>query len=180
MKKERKHYVSNKKLYEEMILYNQKRLEAEALGKETPRASNYIGEAICLICTRLAYKPNFINYTFRDEMIADGIENCVRAIDSFNHEKSQNPFAYFTQIAYNAFIRRITSEKKQTYLKYKNLQNIMIDSYISDEDHAIVTIPSNEVSDLIIESFETKNRLTKEKKSVKKGLEKFINQNEEM
>lgn len=156
------HYVSNKQLYEEMVKYREKYNEAEALGVEPPRASNFIGEAIYLICNRLAFKPNFFSYTFRDEMIADGIENCVKSIKSFDHTKSQNPFAYFTQIAYNAFIRRILFEQKQTYLKYKNYQNIMIDVSLIDEEH--IGGLSNEVSDKIIETFEEKNKSKKTKK----------------
>lgn len=174
-KKNQKHYVSNKRLYEEMVLYHQRKNEALKNGNsKAVFISNYIGEAILLICTRLAYKPNFANYSFRDEMISDGVENCIKAIDSFDHEKSQNPFAYFTQIAYNAFIRRINNEKKQIYLKHKNLQNIMIGNHICDEDHFITTIPTNEASDIIIDSFETKNKLTKEKKNIKKGIEKYF------
>lgn len=75
------------------------------------------------IAQHLSYKPNFINYTYKDEMISDGIENCLLYIDNFNPEKSSNPFAYFTQIIYYAFIRRIQKEKKQTYVKYKSLEN---------------------------------------------------------
>ena len=96
-----------------------------ALEKETerPRVPNYIGECIMKIAQHLSYKPNFINYTYKDEMISDGIENCLLYIDNFNPEKSSNPFAYFTQIIYYAFIRRIQKEKKQTYVKYKSLEN---------------------------------------------------------
>lgn len=172
--KEKKYYVSNKKLYEELVIHRDKTVKAREEGKELPRASNYVGEAIYLICTRLAYKRNFLNYTYRDEMIADGIENCVMAINTFDPSKTQNPFAYFTQIAYNAYIRRIAKEKKQTYLKYKNFQNLMIDSYLTDEDHMITSVPGNDIADQIIESFEEKNLANKTKKNIKKGLEKFI------
>ena len=173
---EKKYYVSNKKLYEQLILHREKVLKAKELGEEPPRANNYIGEAIFLICTRLAYKRNFLNYTYREDMVADGIENCVMAINTFDPTKTQNPFAYFTQIAYNAFIRRIAKEKKQTYLKYKNYQNLMIDSYLTDEDHSIVSVPGNEISDQIIGAFEEKNLANKEKRNLKKGLEKFISE----
>ena len=83
---------------------------------------NYIGECFIKIATHLSYKPNFINYTFRDDMIADGIENCIQYVDNFDPAKSKNPFAYFTQIIYFAFLRRIQKEKKQLYIKYKSIE----------------------------------------------------------
>ena len=85
-----------------------------------PQLSNYIGQSILLICNNLAKKPNFSGYTYKQEMISDGIIDCIAAADNFNPEKTNNPFAYFTQIAWNAFIRRIHKEKKQTYIKHKN------------------------------------------------------------
>ena len=96
--------------------------EAEEAGEEKPQVSNYIGECILKIANHLSYKPNFINYTYRDEMIADGIENCIMYFRNFDPDKSKNPFAYFTQIIYYAFLRRIMREKKQLYVKYKATQ----------------------------------------------------------
>jgi len=93
--------------------------KADAEGVPRPYVPNYIGECIMKIATHLSYKPNFINYTFRDEMILDGIENCITYIDNFDPAKSKNPFAYFTQITYYAFIRRIQKEKKQIDTKKK-------------------------------------------------------------
>ena len=88
------------------------------------------------IATRLSHKPNFINYSFRDEMICDGIENCMQYIDNFNPEKSNNPFAYFTQIIYFAFLRRIDKEKKQPYIKFKMSERLNLDEATSDrQDH---------------------------------------------
>ena len=92
-------------------------------GKEPPRVSEYIGECIYKIATRLSTKPNFINYSYRDEMICDGIENCLQYINNFNPEKSQNAFAYITQIIYYAFLRRIQKEKKQAAIKHKAIMN---------------------------------------------------------
>ena len=91
--------------------------EAEETGAPTPQISNYLGECILKIANHLSYRPNFINYTYREEMISDGIENCLQYIDKFDPAKSKNPFAYFTQIIYYAFIRRITKEKKQQSTK---------------------------------------------------------------
>ena len=98
------HYVDNKKLYAEMQVYLNAVKEAEEAGDEKPRIPEYIGECLLKISNRLSTRPNFINYTYRDEMISDGIENCVNYIGNFNPEKSTNPFAYFTQIIYYAFL----------------------------------------------------------------------------
>ena len=171
-----KHYVNNKTLYEEMIKHHEKLRYAELNGKPKPIISNYIGEAILLICNRLSYKPNFINYTYKEDMIADGIENCIMAVDNFNPLKSNNPFAYFTQIAFNAFLRRIAKEKKQTYIKHKNFENM----YMMDEiemsigDSGSPVSITNEYSNEIISSFEEKNMVVKDKKKAKVGLEKLF------
>lgn len=122
-KQKRNHYVDNKQLLAAMIIYKDEVKNALEKETERPRVPNYIGECIMKIAQHLSYKPNFINYTYKDEMISDGIENCLLYIDNFNPEKSSNPFAYFTQIIYYAFIRRIQKEKKQTYVKYKSLEN---------------------------------------------------------
>ena len=115
-KKRQKHnYVDNKKFLQEMIKYKDSVTLAEEEGKTRPRVPIYIGDCIMKIATHLSYKPNFVNYTFREEMISDGIENCLQYIDNFNPEKSQNPFAYFTQIIYYAFLRRIQKEKRYLY-----------------------------------------------------------------
>ena len=89
---------------------------AKSLNKPVPPVSNYLGECFLKIANHLSYRPNFINYTYRDDMISDGIENCLQYIHNFDPEKSKNPFAYFTQIIYYAFIRRIQKEKKQTHI----------------------------------------------------------------
>ena len=122
-KQKRNHYVDNKQLLAAMIVYKDEVKNALEKETERPRVPNYIGECIMKIAQHLSYKPNFINYTYKDEMISDGIENCLLYIDNFNPEKSSKPFAYFTQIIYYAFIRRIQKEKKQTYVKYKSLEN---------------------------------------------------------
>ena len=117
------HYVDNAKFLEEIKKWNEKRKEAEEQGEPTPQVTNYIGECFLKIANGLSYKPNFINYTYTQEMISDGIENCLQYIQNFNPEKSKNPFAYFTQIIYYAFIRRIQKEKKQTHIKNKMIEN---------------------------------------------------------
>jgi len=116
-------YLNNKEFYKLLIDYRKVCDEAAAAGEDIPRIPEDIGKAFYLIATNTANRGNFIGYTYKDEMISDGIENCLLYIDNFNPEKSSNPFAYFTQIIYYAFIRRIQKEKKQTYVKYKSLEN---------------------------------------------------------
>ena len=102
-----------------MTSYKERVIYAKEHGKPKPRVSNYVGDCFLKIATHLSYKPNFVNYPFREDMICDGIENCLQYIDNFDPEKSSNPFAYFTQIIYYAFLRRIQKEKKQLEIKQK-------------------------------------------------------------
>ena len=115
------HYVNNKEFLEALVVFKAKCLAAKEAGEQRPQISNYIGECFLKIATHLSYKPNFVNYMFREDMICDGIENCVQYIENFNPEKSKNPFAYFTQIIYYAFLRRIQKEKRQLEIKNKIL-----------------------------------------------------------
>jgi hypothetical protein len=113
------HYIDNKEFYSAMTEWKKLVIEAEDSGEGKPPVTEYIGECFFKIATHLSYRPNFINYPYRDEMIGDGIENCLMYCSNFDPEKSKNPFSYFTQIIYYAFLRRIQKEKKQTYIKYK-------------------------------------------------------------
>jgi len=128
-KKKSEHYVDNKKFLQAMIEYKDKCNKAEKRNRKSPPVTNYIGECFLKIANHLSYRPNFINYTFRDDMISDGIENCLQYLKNFNPDKSNNPFAYFTQIIYYAFIRRIQKEKKQTNIKYKMIEQGGIDEF---------------------------------------------------
>ena len=133
-KSENRHYVNNKEFLVAMTEYREIRLAAEEKDLPKPRVTEYIGECFVKIANHLAYKSNFVNYTFREEMILDGIENCITYSDNFNPEKSKNPFAYFTQITYYAFLRRIQKEKKQLDTKYKYIQNLDIQSILDGEE----------------------------------------------
>ena len=121
------HYVNNAQFLEAMKEWKDRCKEAEELGEPQPPVTNYIGECFLKIANHLSYRPNFINYTYRDEMISDGIENCLQYVKNFNPEKSNNPFAYFTQIIYYAFIRRIQKEKKQVTIKQRMIQEANYD-----------------------------------------------------
>lgn len=183
----RKHYVDNKQLYATLVEYREKRLAAEADGSPRPPIPNYIGECLLQIATRLSYKPNFANYMFREEMIGDGIENCINYLNNFNPEKSTNPFAYFTQIIYYAFLRRIDREKRQLYVKHKALENSMIMHELADQGHAesgdgtpiTINIDSDYMKDFVT-NFEDKVEARKQKRiSKKKGLENFFDDEDE-
>ena len=130
MARKKQHYVDNEKFLEVMGDYREKFLQAKDDETERPMLPDYAGECFLKIAERLSHRPNFINYAFREEMVSDGIENCVMYAGNFNPEKSTNPFAYFTQIIYFAFLRRIEKEKKQLYIKYKTMEE-----YSSLEDH---------------------------------------------
>lgn len=181
-KKPRKknNYINNKTLYGSMIHYKNELKEArEKRLNQEPQVPRYIGESILLICNNLAKKPNFSGYTYKQDMISDAIMDCIAAVDNFNPEKTNNPFAYFTQIAWNAFIRRIQKEKKQTYIKHKNFENsFMMNELWSDAEN--IHLKANEYSSEIVRSFEDKNTLPKTKKASKMvGVEKFSGDNNE-
>ena len=134
-KKKKVHYVDNKKFLAAIVERKEQLKDAEETGEPKPRITNYLGECILKIANHLSYRPNFINYAFKDDMISDGIENCLQYIDNFNPEKSKNPFAYFTQIIYFAFVRRITKEKKQQKIKDKILRRSNIQDMIVVQGH---------------------------------------------
>ena len=135
-RKKSQHYVNNKEFLAAMTDYKNAVKKAEVNNKERPRVSNYIGECLMKIAVHLSHKPNFVNYTFKEEMICDGIENCLQYIDNFNPEKSNNPFAYFTQIIYYAFLRRIQKEKKHLFVKFKMTeQTNLFDTTAATQEH---------------------------------------------
>ena len=130
------HYVDNKKFLAALIDYKTSIDAAKEKNEQIPQVPRYIGECFIKIATHLSYKSNFINYTFRDDMISDGIENCLTAATKFDPSKSSNPFAYYTQIIYFAFIRRIQKEKKHQATKYKIIENLDLDSIIQQNDES--------------------------------------------
>ena len=116
------HYVNNKEFLHALIAYRENVDIAKLQDNPKPVIPRYIGECFLKIANHLSFKPNFVNYMFKEDMISDGIENCVQYIHNFNPEKSQNPFAYFTQIIHYAFLRRIQREKRQLEIKNKILE----------------------------------------------------------
>lgn len=173
-------YIDNKTFYEAIKQYKQTVREAEQQNKTKPILPNYLGECILLIANRLATKPNFINYSYRDEMIADGIENCIMYIDNFDPDKSTNPFAYFTQIIYFAFLRRIQKEKKHLYIKHQVYKNSAISEELFDLQDGDMfdggptnNMFENEKMSDFIKSFED-NLEKKRKPAEKTGIDKFV------
>ena len=142
-KKKSEHYVNNKELLAALIDYRAQVAVAETKGLTKPRISNYLGECFLKIATHLSYKPNFVNYMFRDDMISDGIEICVQYIHNFNPAKSKNPFAYFTQIIHYAFLRRIQKEKKQLEIKTKIIEKTGYDEVMVVDDGALTSSSSD-------------------------------------
>ena len=121
-RKRSEHYVNNKEFLAALIRYQEDIEIARLQDKTKPVIPRYIGECFLKIANHLSFKPNFVNYMFKEDMISDGIENCVQYIHNFNPEKSRNPFAYFTQIIHYAFLRRIQREKRQLDIKNKIIE----------------------------------------------------------
>ena len=174
-----KHYVDNKLMCASIVEYRNGVIESKKNNTPKPVIPRYLGECMLMIANRLSMKPNFINYSYREEMVSDGIENCICYIDNFDPDKSSNPFAYFTQIIYFAFLRRIQKEKKQLYIKHKTIENSLIMNTLveqgefEDGDFVPVYIDVNNesISDFI-KNFE--EGLDKKKVKRKKGLEKLF------
>ena len=118
-RKRSEHYVNNKEFLAALIRYREDIEIAKIQDKPKPVIPRYIGDCFLKIANHLSFKPNFVNYMFKEDMISDGIENCVQYIHNFNPDKSKNPFAYFTQIIHYAFLRRIQKEKKQLEIRQK-------------------------------------------------------------
>jgi hypothetical protein len=166
-----------------MVIYIAKYNAAKEAGETLPRVTEYIGYSIKLIAEGLSTKPDFIGYSYRDEMISDGIENCLMYLHNFNPSKYKNPFAYFTTIIYYAFLRRIQKEQKQQYIKHKTLinssiMNSLVDMSPEDASHFNVKFTHMDAvkSRDLVEKFE-KTNTTKKSKTDKPeviGLEEFI------
>jgi hypothetical protein len=169
------HYINNADFLKALIDYKEACDLAKKEKQEDPIIPNYIGECFYKIADHLSRKPNFISYSFRDEMIADGIENCLMYFRNFDPAKSTNPFAYFTQIIYYAFLRRIMKEKKQLYVKYKATEQFgILDEHemFEDSDGNMRQFQLYDNISEFIYNFEESKRKKKEAKA--KGLENFL------
>lgn len=173
-------YIDNEEFTKHLIEHKNKVLEHKEKGLPKPRASDYIGDCFLKIANNLAKRPNFYQYTFRDEMISDAIENCIMYFENFDPAKSNKPFAYFTKICWYAFVRRIAKEKKQQYIKYKATESfgVLGDEELEELDEATraqIQIYDNMYE--FISTYEEKNIIKKETvKETPKGLEKFFDE----
>lgn len=168
-KKTSSHYINNERFFNELLEWKKEVKEARESGETIPPVTSYIGSCFMEIANNLAKKPNFINYAFKEEMIGDAIENCLLYCENFDPTKSENPFSYFTQITYYAFLRRIQKEKKQNYIKYKYLQSMDSDGDFSEY---LKLLGINEEEIVSYKAFESpeKNNI-KKKKTPKSSIE---------
>ena len=148
-KRKSEHYVNNKEFLEALVIYRAQCARAEEAGEPRPRITNYLGSCFLKIATHLSYKPNFVNYMFREDMISDGIENCVQYIKNFNPEKSSNPFAYFTQIIHYAFLRRIQKEKRQMDIRSKIIERSGFEEVMSGDGDVYSSSDYNSIKENI-------------------------------
>jgi len=181
----KKNYVNNPEFLQAIVDYKKLCVDAEDSGDDKPQIPDYIGECIYQISTRLASKPNFSGYSYKDEMISDGLENAIQALGNFDPDKSSNPFAYFTQIIWYAFLRRIDKEKKQLYIKHKVTENSVTSGTVveggDDGDGAPSYIDlDNDYMNDSVKNYEKKmeDKKRQQQKRAKKGLEKFIDNEE--
>ena len=144
--KERPHYVNNAEFSHAVVDYVKVVRDAKAKDKKIPTVPDYVASCFLKIAEGLSHKSNFIRYTYREEMVMDAVENCLRAIENYNLETATrtgkpNAFAYFTQISWYAFLRRIAKEKKQQDIKFKYLSQSGLDDFvdIGDDNQAAVT-----------------------------------------
>jgi len=180
MAKKKNHYVNNKMMLEEIIKYKKMVSEAEEKELPVPPVTDYLGISFLEIAKNLTRKSNFYNYTYTDDMIMDAVENCLKYISNFDPEKSNNPFSYFTQIIYHAFVRKIKVEKKQQYIKYKSIvksitNNEIAKSHINDDAEVFM----GEFINTFETSYEKKKQLIKEKKESKKNKLEFVAEEDE-
>lgn len=181
-KKKKSHYVDDEKFYQEIVKYKELCLEHVREGKEKPKLSNYIGECIYKIAEKLSTIGKFRNYSFREEMVGDGIENCFLYFDDFDHTKYKKPFAYFTQVIYYAFLRRILKEEKDRYTKYKFFQETIThtegaDRLVDSDGNNLAPSQMYDNLNTFMAKFEAREEAKKQKRKEVKGLQKFYGEN---
>ena len=175
-KKPKKEYINNSDFVSALTDHRKSIHEAKSKNLPIPKLPNYIGECFMKIAEGLSHRPNFINYTYKDEMICDAIENCIMYCQNFDPDKSKNAFSYFTTVSWYAFLRRIQREKKQLYIKYKATEQMGI----IDENELLELEDGNsrqfELYENVSEFIENFEENKKSKKIIRKnkGLELFF------
>ena len=184
--KQKPHYVDNKLFSHSVVAYVEECNKAKEAGTEVPKVTDYIATCFMKISEGLSHRPNFVRYTYREEMVMDGVENCLRAINNYNIETATrtgkpNAFSYFTQICFFAFIRRITKEKKQQDIKFKFIEKMGIDDFVQmgmDNEGASQTAQYVDTLRQRISQVRTKDDaikvFAKEEKAKKQKLELFM------
>jgi hypothetical protein len=186
--RDKPHYVNNREFSYAVVDYVTSSNEAKAKGEKNPVVPDYIAICFMKICEGLSHKPNFVRYTYRDEMVMDGVENCLKAIYNYNINTATrtgkpNAFSYFTQIAYFAFIRRIVKEKKQTDIKFKFMEQANIEDFVSSIDknspidQSFLDTLREKISKIKETDTAIKDFAKEEKEKKKKGLELFMGKN---
>lgn len=190
------HYVNNKEFSQAVVDYVNAAKNEKDKGNKAPIIPNYIAESFLKIAENLSHKANFIRYTYREEMVMDAVENCLKAIENYNVNATTrtgkpNAFAYFTQIIWYAFLRRITKEKKQQEIKERYMAQASYDQFLVEgEDNEVSQTYANHFVDNLreridkvktydneIKQFAKDNNLNtrkKRKKSVDSDLSEFI------
>ena len=167
------HYVKNADFLAALIDYKNLCYDAEQSGEEFPVIPEYIGKCFLAIAKGLSFRPNFINYTYKDDMISDGLENCVQYCHNFNPDKSKNPFAYFTQIIYYAFLRRIEKEKKQSYIKQKvTCQSGVLSELATMDDHDLKQYNLTVSLDDVVNNIDDYEQKMERKRNIRKSKNK--------
>jgi len=174
VRRAKEHYVNNKEFSQAVVDYVNSVNESRTEGKDEPVITDYIGRCFLKISDGLSHKPNFIGYTYREEMVMDAVENCIKAIMNYNVEKATrtglpNAFAYFTQISYFAFLRRIAKEKKQQDIKERYIAYAGVDAF-ADFDSDMPKLDSEN----IINTIRSKNQSIKDKDTAIKEFKKKI------
>ena len=183
--RDKPHYVNNREFSYAVVDYVTASNKAKAKGEKNPIVPDYIAICFMKICEGLSHKPNFVRYTYRDEMVMDGVENCLKAIYNYNIDTATrtgkpNAFSYFTQIAYFAFIRRIVKEKKQTDIKFKFMEQANIEDFVSaidlnsPIDQSFLDTLREKISKIKDTDKAIKEFKKEEKEKKKKGLELFM------
>ena len=173
----RPHYVNNKEFTQAVVDYAKEAQEAKAAGKPAPMVTDYLADCLLKMNEGLSHKSNFVRYTYREEMVMDGVENCLKALANFDGTATTrggnpNAFGYFTQISWFAFLRRIAKEKKQQDVKMKFIAESNLDEFMADaaDDPEVAKIVQSFVDDLRrrIDEVKEKDNKVKEYKKTKK------------
>jgi len=181
MKRAPQHYVNNKEFSRAVVEYVERVNEADAAGEPTPVVTDYIAQCFLKIAEGLSHKPNFIRYTYREEMVMDAVENCLKAITNYNIDTATrtgtpNAFAYFTQICYFAFLRRLAKEKRQQDIRFKYMDDAGLEKFIEEMGDVNIDSGNRAFVDELrerIDQVHNRDELLKEYKKEEKKKEKL-------